>query len=114
MQRKTGARKDGTKVSEMHRVDQYPVASRFINQMMAKVIERVRNDPILKRKLFQANFQDTLSGEAMVSVSSSDTAQLIPSISKLDHDTLAWPEKKELKLVSRHHRDQLELYCDAR
>ena len=68
MQRQTGARKDGTKVSEMQRVDEYPVASVFINQMMATVMDCVRNSPVLKRKLFQANFQDSLSGEAMVSL----------------------------------------------
>lgn len=66
MQRTAGARKDGTKVSGMQRVDQYPVASKFINEMMEVVIAVASEEPVLKRKLFQANFQDALSGEAMV------------------------------------------------
>ncbi len=66
-QRTTGARKDGSKISDMQRVDQYPTASTFINQMMSSVMETVRENPTLKHKLFQASFQDSLSGEAMVS-----------------------------------------------
>ena len=50
----------------MQRVDQYPVASEFINKMMSQVMETVRKVPALKHKLFQANFQDSLAGEAMV------------------------------------------------
>lgn len=61
-------RKDGSKVSGMQRVDQYPIASAFINKMMECVIECVKADPILKHKLFQANFQDALSEEAVVSI----------------------------------------------
>jgi len=66
LQRKEGARKDGSKVSDKQRVDSFPVASEAINRLMAEVIEGVRADRTLRFKLFQAAFHVTLSGEAMV------------------------------------------------
>lgn len=72
-QRTSGARKDGSKISNMQRVDQYPIASEFINKMMSLVMDTVRKEPALKRKLFQASFQDSLSGEAMVRHSESSS-----------------------------------------
>ena len=63
----------------MQRVDQYPVASEFINKMMTLVIETVKKAYPLKHKLFQANFQDSLEGEAMVNLNTVMTAKNVPS-----------------------------------
>lgn len=50
------------------RLDQYPVASRRINELMPRLIEAVRDNPVLRRKLFQVEFLTTLSGEALITL----------------------------------------------
>nr|WP_298412699.1 tRNA (uridine(54)-C5)-methyltransferase TrmA [uncultured Halomonas sp.] len=50
------------------RLDQYPVASRRINELMPQLIEALRDDPVLRYKLFQVDFLTTLTGEALVSL----------------------------------------------
>lgn len=49
-------------------MDSYPVASQLVNALMAAVMGVVRTQPVLKHKLFQANFHSTLSGQAMVTL----------------------------------------------
>ncbi|MEA3250027.1 MAG: tRNA (uridine(54)-C5)-methyltransferase TrmA [Pseudomonadota bacterium] len=50
------------------RLDQYPVASETINALMPRLLEAIRDRPLLRRKLFQAEFLTTLSGEALVTL----------------------------------------------
>ncbi len=50
------------------RVDQYPVASRRINDLMPQLIEALRDNPVLRRKLFQVEFLTTLSGETLITL----------------------------------------------
>lgn len=50
------------------RLDEYPVASRRINELMPQLIEAIRDNPTLRRKLFQAEFLTTLSGEALITL----------------------------------------------
>ncbi|PSC72701.1 tRNA (uracil-5-)-methyltransferase [Micractinium conductrix] len=50
------------------RVDSFPVASELLNELMGLLREHVKARPILRHKLFQANFHTTLSGDAMVSL----------------------------------------------
>jgi tRNA (uracil-5-)-methyltransferase len=50
------------------RVDAFPVASRLVNALMGGVLAAARADPELGRRLFQANFHTTLSGESMVTL----------------------------------------------
>jgi len=49
------------------RVDQFPPASTLINKLMPRLIEELKGSPILRYKLFQANFISSLNGEIMVS-----------------------------------------------
>ncbi|MBL4835279.1 MAG: tRNA (uridine(54)-C5)-methyltransferase TrmA [Pseudomonas sp.] len=49
-------------------IDQLPIASRRINELMGPLLEICRADPLLGRKLFQVEFLTTLSGEALVSL----------------------------------------------
>ncbi|MDN2662617.1 tRNA (uridine(54)-C5)-methyltransferase TrmA [Psychromonas sp. 14N.309.X.WAT.B.A12] len=49
------------------RVDQFPPASELINQLMPRLVEELKVSPILRYKLFQANFLSSMSGEIMVS-----------------------------------------------
>ncbi|MCL2891856.1 tRNA (uridine(54)-C5)-methyltransferase TrmA [Brenneria tiliae] len=50
------------------RVDSFPAASELINRLMPALIEALRPNPVLRRKLFQIDYLSTLSGEAVVSL----------------------------------------------
>lgn len=50
------------------RTEQFLPASLLINQMMTALMEELRPNPILRHKLFQADFLSTLSGEILVSL----------------------------------------------
>ena len=53
---------------EKYRVDTFGPASVLINDLMPKLIEAIKPNPMLRRKLFQVDFLSTLSGELMVSM----------------------------------------------
>ncbi len=53
---------------EKYRVDQFPAASRLINDLMPLLIEAMKDNDTLRRKLFQVDFLSTLSGEVLVSL----------------------------------------------
>ncbi len=50
------------------RLDQYPVASRIINDLMIVLIESLKSNQLLRHKLFQVDFLSTLSGEILVTL----------------------------------------------
>ncbi len=50
------------------RLDQYPVASEAINALMPRLLDAIRDRPVLRRKLFQAEFLTTLNGESLVTL----------------------------------------------
>ncbi|SBS24551.1 tRNA/tmRNA (uracil-C(5))-methyltransferase [Marinomonas spartinae] len=50
------------------RTDQFLAASRLINELMPKLIDAVRDVPILRHKLFQVDFLTTTTGEALISL----------------------------------------------
>lgn len=49
-------------------IDEFPVASRRINELMPPLLEAINSDPVLRLKLFQVEFLTTLSGEALVTL----------------------------------------------
>ncbi len=53
---------------EKYRVDQFPAASRLINDLMPLLLEAMKDNDALRRKLFQVDFLSTLSGEVLVSL----------------------------------------------
>lgn len=57
-----------SETKEKFRVDQFPVASKLINQAMHKLIEEIQHEEVLRRKLFQVDFLSTLSGELLISL----------------------------------------------
>lgn len=59
---------EAPKKKRVIRLDQYPVASERINQLMPQLLDAVRDNPTLRRKLFQAEFLTTLSGEALITL----------------------------------------------
>ena len=50
------------------RVDSFPAASELINQLMTLIVEGVRNNPVLRHKLFQIDYLTTQSNQAIVSL----------------------------------------------
>jgi tRNA (uracil-5-)-methyltransferase len=50
------------------RVDQFPPASKLINELMPLLIEQLKSVDILRRKLFQVDFLSSMSGELVVSL----------------------------------------------
>ncbi|MDG1732217.1 MAG: tRNA (uridine(54)-C5)-methyltransferase TrmA [Thalassotalea sp.] len=53
---------------EKYRVDTFPVASLIINEAMTSLIANIKDNELLRRKLFQVDFLSTLSGELLVSL----------------------------------------------
>lgn len=53
---------------EKYRVEQFPAASRLINTAMPLLLEALRPNPLLRRKLFQIDFLSSLSGELVISL----------------------------------------------
>ncbi|TNI21364.1 tRNA (uridine(54)-C5)-methyltransferase TrmA [Aeromonas dhakensis] len=53
---------------EIIRVDQFPTASRLINQLMPVLLEGLRPHPVLRRKLFQIDYLSTQSGQICISL----------------------------------------------
>ncbi|MTD38146.1 tRNA (uridine(54)-C5)-methyltransferase TrmA [Erwinia sp. CPCC 100877] len=50
------------------RVDSFPAASDLINQLMPEILNGVRDNPVLRKKLFQVDYLTTLSNQAVVSL----------------------------------------------
>ncbi|WP_105903015.1 tRNA (uridine(54)-C5)-methyltransferase TrmA [Vibrio gangliei] len=53
---------------QKYRVDQFPTASRLINDLMPLLMDAMKDNPVLRTKLFQVDFLSTLSGEVLVSL----------------------------------------------
>ncbi|MFD3248774.1 tRNA (uridine(54)-C5)-methyltransferase TrmA [Rahnella aquatilis] len=50
------------------RVDQFPIASELINRLMPKLIAAIKQDPALRRKIFQIDYLSTRSGKIIASL----------------------------------------------
>jgi tRNA (uracil-5-)-methyltransferase len=50
------------------RVDQFPAASELINQLMPKMIDAIRDNRVLRHKLFQIDYLSTLSNQIVISL----------------------------------------------
>ena len=53
---------------EKYRVNQFPAASRLINDLMPMLVDAIKPIKALRHKLFQVDFLSTLSGEILVSM----------------------------------------------
>ncbi len=53
---------------QRYRVDQFPIASQLINQMMKVLLAEIKGNEVLTRKLFQVDYLSTLSGQIAVSM----------------------------------------------
>ncbi|WP_282040383.1 tRNA (uridine(54)-C5)-methyltransferase TrmA [Halomonas alimentaria] len=68
IQESEGDAEDSKKHKTVVRLDDYPVASRQINALMPALLDAIRDNDLLRRRLFQVEFLTTLSGEALVTL----------------------------------------------
>jgi tRNA (uracil-5-)-methyltransferase len=57
-----------SETKEKFKVEDFPVASVLINQFMTALLADIRNNAILRQRLFQVDFLSTLSGEVLISL----------------------------------------------
>lgn len=50
------------------RIDQFPIADQQINQLMPRLLEQLKADPVLRKRLFEVHFLCSLKGEMLVSL----------------------------------------------
>jgi tRNA (uracil-5-)-methyltransferase len=53
---------------EKYRIDQFPQASKLINLAMSNLIPAIKDNSVLRSKLFQVDYLSTLSGELIISL----------------------------------------------
>ena len=53
---------------QQYRVDHYPIGATLINEVMSAIIERVKTNEVLRRKLFQIDYLSTLSQQIVVTL----------------------------------------------
>ncbi|NNH36854.1 tRNA (uridine(54)-C5)-methyltransferase TrmA [Acinetobacter sp. NIPH 2377] len=50
------------------RIDEFPIADASINQLMPILLQELKNNPVLSKRLFEVHFLATLKGEMLVSM----------------------------------------------
>lgn len=60
--------KDEQGKKQVIRIDQFPIASRMIGDLMPKLLNELTKQPILSHKLFEINFLNSLAGEMLVTL----------------------------------------------
>ncbi|MHB0776469.1 tRNA (uridine(54)-C5)-methyltransferase TrmA [Halomonas sp. WWR20] len=97
------------------RLDQYPVASRRINELMLALREALLDSPVLRRKLFQAEFLTTLTGEALITLiyhrplEADWEAEARELQRRLDASVIGRSRKQRLVLERDHVWERLEV-----
>jgi tRNA (uracil-5-)-methyltransferase len=51
-----------------YELESFPVGSKLMNELMAKLLKTLNNQEILRHKLFQTDFLTTLSGQALITL----------------------------------------------
>lgn len=57
-----------SETKQKFKVEYFPVASELINSAMKALLDNIRNDETLRKRLFQVDFLSTLSGELLISL----------------------------------------------
>lgn len=97
---------------QRYRVDQFPIASQLINQMMTALPQAMRANPLLSHKLFQIDYLSTLSGQIAVSLlyHKALTDDWIAAAKQLRADLLA--QGFQLQLIGRANKQKIVLEQD--
>ncbi len=56
------------KTKQRYRVDEFPIASLLVNQMMKALLDDIRDNKVLRERLFQVDYLSSLSGQILVSM----------------------------------------------
>ena len=56
------------KQKEVVRVDEFPIADTSINELMPKLLQELKANPVLSQRIFETDFLATLSGEMLVTL----------------------------------------------
>ncbi len=100
-----------SQTKEKVRVDQFPSASRLINDMMLALMEELKDKPVLRYKLFQIDYLSTLSGQIIVSLLYH--RQLDEAWEKAARDLKArLGDKFDLQLIGRARKQKICLDHD--
>ncbi|RUO27480.1 tRNA (uridine(54)-C5)-methyltransferase TrmA [Aliidiomarina sanyensis] len=57
-----------SETKEKYRVDQFPIGNTLINRLMPEVLNYVRDNPVLRQRLFQVDFLTTTTNQALISL----------------------------------------------
>ncbi|HHQ4476985.1 tRNA (uridine(54)-C5)-methyltransferase TrmA [Aeromonas veronii] len=97
---------------EIIKIDHFPTASRLINQLMPLLLEGLRPNPVLRRKLFQIDYLSTQSGQIIVSLlyHRKLEAEWQQAAEALQADLRA--KGFELQLIGRAHKQKICLGDD--
>lgn len=89
------------------RMDNYPVAGERINQLMPQLLDAIREQPLLRQRLFQVEFLTTLAGDALITLiyHRQLTAEWAQAAGQLQ-------DKLGVKLVGRARKQKLVLNKD--
>ncbi|MBJ9985169.1 tRNA (uridine(54)-C5)-methyltransferase TrmA [Acinetobacter sp. S40] len=61
-------RAEDGKQKEVVRVDEFPIADISINELMPKLLQELKANPVLSQRIFEADFLASLSGEMLVTL----------------------------------------------
>lgn len=89
------------------RMDSYAVASRSINALMPRLLDAIRDRPVLRRRLFQVDFLTTLSGEALITL-----IYHRPLEEDWELEARALEETLGVMIIGRSHKQRIVLTRD--
>ncbi|MBW6392329.1 tRNA (uridine(54)-C5)-methyltransferase TrmA [Billgrantia antri] len=98
---------DDPKQKRVIRLDDYPVASRRINELMPRLREALLESDVLRRRLFQVEFLTTLSGEALVTL-----VYHRPLDSTWEEEARRLQRRLDIKIIGRSRKQRLVLERD--
>lgn len=86
------------------RIDEFPIADKSINQLMPILLQELKSNPVLSKRLFEVHFLATLKGEMLVSM-------IYRCPMDAEWETLAkqLAEKLNIKLIGRSRGQKLVL-----
>lgn len=86
------------------RIDEFPIADRSINQLMPILLQELKNQPILSKRLFEVHFLATLKGEMLVSM-----IYRCPLSAEWEDLAKQLAEKLNIKLIGRSRGQKVVL-----
>ncbi|MBA2779457.1 tRNA (uridine(54)-C5)-methyltransferase TrmA [Billgrantia kenyensis] len=98
---------DDPKHKRVIRLDEYPVASQRINQLMPRLREALLESDVLRRRLFQVEFLTTLSGEALVTL-----IYHRPLDEAWEEEARRLQQRLDIRIIGRLRKQRLVLECD--